>query len=79
VKCGLDNCGVWMRVVGTVGDMRNENPATPPGPEIYMAYRQHPYDANDLHIVVRARGRHFRRSQDYGPDRSRDTPQSEYA
>jgi hypothetical protein len=34
--------------------MRNENPATPPGPELYMAYRQHPYDANDLHIVVRA-------------------------
>jgi hypothetical protein len=45
-----------MRVVGMVGDIRNENPATPPGPEIYMAYRQHPYDANDLHIVVRARG-----------------------
>jgi predicted permease len=56
IKCGLDNRDVWMRVVGVVGDMRNENPATPPGPEIYMAYRQHPYDANDLHIVVRARG-----------------------
>jgi ABC-type antimicrobial peptide transport system permease subunit len=36
--------------------MRNDNPATPPGPEIYMAYRQHPYYANDLHIVVRAQG-----------------------
>jgi predicted permease len=54
VKCGLDDRDVWMRVVGVVGDMRNENPATPPGPELYMAYRQHPYDANDLHIVVRA-------------------------
>src|SRR5205823_1005568 len=52
IKCGLDR-DVWMRVVGLVGDMRNDNPAMPPGPEIYMAYRQHPYHANDLHIVVR--------------------------
>lgn len=48
IKCGLDR-DVWMRVVGVVGDMRNDNPATPPGPELYMAYRQHPYHANDLH------------------------------
>lgn len=53
IRCGLDR-DVWMRVVGVVGDMRNENPATPPGPEIYMPYRQHPYYANDLHIVVHA-------------------------
>jgi putative ABC transport system permease protein len=55
IKCGLDR-DVWMRVVGVVGDMRNDNPALPPGPELYMAYRQHPYHANDLHIVVRAQG-----------------------
>lgn len=55
IKCGLDR-DVWMRVVGVVGDMRNENPAAPSGPELYMAYRQHPYHANDLHIVVRAQG-----------------------
>jgi putative ABC transport system permease protein len=55
IKCGLDR-DVWMRVVGVAGDMRNDNPATPPGPELYMAYRQHPYHANDLHIVVRAQG-----------------------
>ena len=55
LKCGLDR-DVWMRVVGVVGDMRNDNPAIPPGPELYMAYRQHPYHANDLHIVVRAQG-----------------------
>jgi predicted permease len=30
IKCGLDR-DVWMRVVGVVGDMRNDNPATPPG------------------------------------------------
>lgn len=55
IKCGLDR-DVWMRVVGIAGDMRNENPATPPGPELYMAYRQHPYYANDLHIVMQAQG-----------------------
>ena len=54
IKCGLDR-DVWMRVVGVVADMRNDGPALPPGPELYMAYRQHPYHANDLHIVVRAR------------------------
>jgi putative ABC transport system permease protein len=53
IKCGLDR-DEWMRVVGVVGDMRNDNPAQPPAPELYMAYRQHPYHANDLHIVVRA-------------------------
>ena len=55
IKCGLDR-NVWMRVVGVVGDMRNEGPAVPPAPELYMAYRQHPYHANDLHVVVRAQG-----------------------
>jgi putative ABC transport system permease protein len=52
IKLGLDRVQ-WLRIVGVVGDMRNDNPATPPGPEIYMAYRQQPYHANDLHIVVR--------------------------
>ncbi len=55
IKCGLDR-DVWMRVVGVVGDMRNDSPAAPPAPELYMAYRQHPFSANDLHIVVRAQG-----------------------
>jgi predicted permease len=55
IKCGFDR-DVWMRVVGVVADMRNDGPATPPGPELYMPYRQHPYHANDLHIVVRAQG-----------------------
>lgn len=53
IKCGFERV-VWMRIVGVVGDMRNENPAIAPGPELYMPYRQQPYHANDLHIVVRA-------------------------
>ncbi|MBI5085366.1 MAG: ABC transporter permease [Acidobacteria bacterium] len=55
INCGLDR-DVWMRVVGVAGDVRNDNPALPPGPELYMPLRQHPYHANDLHIVVYARG-----------------------
>jgi len=55
IKCGLDRLE-WLLVVGVVGDMRNENPAKPPGPELYMAYRQHPFHANDLHVVMRAQG-----------------------
>jgi predicted permease len=55
IKCGLDR-DVWMRIVGVVGDMRNDNPATPPGPELYMPIHQHPWHANDLHIVVVAKG-----------------------
>lgn len=54
LKCGLDR-DVWMRIVGVVADMRNDGPATPPGPEIYMPLRQHPFYANDVHIVVRSR------------------------
>lgn len=53
LKCGLDR-DVWMRIVGVVGDMRNDGPATPPAPEIYMPLRQHPFYANDVHVVVRA-------------------------
>ena len=55
LKCGLDR-DVWMRVVGVVGDMRNDNPASVAGPELYMPYRQHPYHANDLQIVIQADG-----------------------
>jgi ABC-type antimicrobial peptide transport system permease subunit len=55
IQCGLDYTG-WMRVVGVVGDMRNESPVVPPGPELNMPYRQHPYHASDLHIVIRTQG-----------------------
>lgn len=53
IKCGLDR-DVWMTIVGIVGDVRNDSPATPPQPELYMPLDQHPFHANDLHIVARA-------------------------
>jgi putative ABC transport system permease protein len=52
VQCGLDS-DKWMTVVGVVGDVRQESPAANPGPTLYMPMTQHPYFANQIHIVLR--------------------------
>lgn len=52
IKCGLDR-DEWMTVIGVVGDVRSDSPATKPGPELYMAFQQHPYFANELQVAVR--------------------------
>jgi ABC-type lipoprotein release transport system permease subunit len=39
--------------VGIVGNVREYGPATPPSPEIYMPYEQHPQPATGLSILVR--------------------------
>ncbi|MBC7926685.1 MAG: ABC transporter permease [Bryobacteraceae bacterium] len=56
IQCGLDSPNKWMTVVGVVGDARTKSPATAPGPELYMPYRQHPWYANELQLVVRTAG-----------------------
>jgi len=43
----------WMTIVGVVGDVRQESPASPPRPDLYMPLKQHPYMANELEVVVR--------------------------
>ena len=53
IMCGFDQADKWMTIVGVVGDVRQESPASVPGPELYMPLRQHPYAANELQIVVR--------------------------
>jgi predicted permease len=53
LRCGLDSPN-WMRIVGVVGDTRQDSPGLPPGPELYMPLRQHPYHANEVHVVVRS-------------------------
>ena len=45
-----------MTIVGVAGDVRQRNPAIPPLPECYMAYRQHSYNNATLNIVVRTVG-----------------------
>jgi putative ABC transport system permease protein len=52
IQCGLDSDN-WMTVIGVVGDVRQDSPADAPGPTLYMPMTQHPYYANQIHIVLR--------------------------
>jgi putative ABC transport system permease protein len=52
IRCGFDS-DQWMTIVGVVGDVRQASPASPPGPELYMPLRQHPYAATNVQMVIR--------------------------
>lgn len=52
VRCGLDS-DKWMRIVGVVGDVRSDSPASRPEPELYMPVAQHPFYANELQLVLK--------------------------
>jgi len=52
VKCGLDS-PKWMTIVGVIGDVRQDSPASVPAPELYMPLKQPPFYANELQVVVR--------------------------
>ncbi len=54
IQCGLDS-DKWMTIVGVVGDVRQDTPAEQPGPTLYMPMAQHPFYANQIHIVLRTR------------------------
>jgi predicted permease len=54
LQCGLDAPSKWMTIVGVVGDVRQQSPASAPAPALYMPLKQHPYFANELQVVVRA-------------------------
>jgi putative ABC transport system permease protein len=54
IRCGLDAPETWMTVVGVVGDVRQDSPGSAPGAAIYMPLEQHPYHANEVHVVIRA-------------------------
>ncbi len=53
IQTGFDSAGKWMTIVGVVGDVRQESPASAPAPELYMPLKQHPFRANELQVVVR--------------------------
>jgi predicted permease len=55
IMCGLDRSDVWMTIVGVVGDVRQDSPASAPVPQLYMPLRQHPYTANEVQVVIRTR------------------------
>ena len=54
IRCGLDT-DKWMTIVGVVSDVRQDSPADKPGPALYMPMTQHPFFANQIHIVLRTR------------------------
>jgi predicted permease len=54
LQCGLDAPSKWMTIVGVVGDVRQQSPASTPAPELYLPLKQHPYLANELQVVLRA-------------------------
>ena len=53
IECGLDQ-PKWMTIVGVVADVRQDSPASSPGPTIYMPLQQHPYHANEVELVMRS-------------------------
>ena len=50
--CGFDSMNP-MTIVGVVGDVHQYGPATPPSPEMFMPYQQHPLPSATLTVVVR--------------------------
>lgn len=52
IMCGLDSAN-WMTIVGVVRDIRMQDPTTPPEPELYMPYLQHPYKATAMRVLVK--------------------------
>jgi predicted permease len=52
IFCGMDSFK-GMRIVGVVGNTRQFGPTTPPWPEIFMPYEQHPLPSTSLIVVAR--------------------------
>jgi predicted permease len=53
ILCGLDS-PKWMTIVGMVSDVRQDSPASSPGPTLYMPLLQHPYHGNEVEVVMRS-------------------------
>jgi predicted permease len=49
LQCGLDAESMhWMTIVGVVGNVRQDSPASALSPALYMSLAQHPYRANEV-------------------------------
>ena len=54
VQCGLDAESMkWMTIVGVVGNVRQDSPASGMSPALYMPLAQHPYRANEVQVAIR--------------------------
>ncbi|MDX2149359.1 MAG: ABC transporter permease [Bryobacteraceae bacterium] len=56
LECGLDRERFPMTIVGVVADVRENGPASAPGPEVYMPCQQHPRPATAMFVLVRTAG-----------------------
>jgi predicted permease len=54
IMTGLDAEPKWMTVIGVARDVRQDSPASTPGPTLYMPLQQHPYMANEVEVVMRS-------------------------
>jgi putative ABC transport system permease protein len=52
IYCGLDSMNP-MKIVGVVGNVRQQGPTSEPEAEIYMPYLQHPQPATNMRVIVR--------------------------
>jgi len=52
IFCGLDSMNP-MKIVGVVGNVRQDGPTSEPEAEIYMPYLQHPQPATNMRVIVR--------------------------
>lgn len=52
IRCGWDT-DKWMTIVGVVGDVRQDSPASTPRATLYLPMKQHPFRANELQVVIR--------------------------
>ena len=53
IMCGYDEKSSWWTIVGVVGNVRQESPASPLAQTIYVPVAQHAFRASDMQIVVR--------------------------
>jgi len=53
IATGWDEIEGWHTIVGVVGDVRQESPASKPYPTFYMPVAQHPRTATDMQLLVR--------------------------
>ena len=55
--CGFDYVSMkGMTVIGVVSDVRQDSPASQPGPALYVPLSQHPERAAEVEVVVRSSG-----------------------
>ena len=55
IMCGFDLTSEWWTIVGVVGDVRQDSPASAPTPTIYVPIAQHAYRAGEMQVMVRTR------------------------